>query len=364
MRIAILHPTYWPEVHRGAERIVHDLGTGLAQRGHDVTVLTTHAGPTSVAREDDIVVARSRRLPSGALDRRGFERYVGTIPANAGRLLRGRFQIAHAFSQVDGAAAALAKRLGGPPLVLSMIGVPHERSIGHRRLRRRLLRRAVRAAGAVTVMSEAAADEFRQTIGGEPDIVPGAVRCADFNPAEPRADAPTLVCAATLNDPRKRAELLLRAFAALRRHRPDARLLLLGATDPQEADLGLVLPEGAERLHMNPTDALARSYGRAWASVLPSVDEAFGLVLIESLAAGTPVVAARSGACPEVVTSDAVGRLFDPDDEADLTRALDEALDLGVRRGTRDACLERARAFDWSRVLPQYEVLYRRVARG
>ncbi len=61
--------------------------------------------------------------------------------------------------------------------------------------------------------------------------------------------------------------------------------------------------------------------------MLPSVDEAFGLVLVESLAAGTPVVAARSGACPEIVTDDAIGRLFEPDDADDLARAMGEAID-------------------------------------
>src|SRR5439155_1593557 len=78
----------------------------------------------------------------------------------------------------------------------------------------------------------------------------------------------------------------------------------------------------------------ARAYAGAWASVLPSVDEAFGLVLIESLAAGTPAVAARSGACPEIIDDDRVGRLFAPDDADDLLRAMEEALDLGSEAET------------------------------
>jgi glycosyltransferase involved in cell wall biosynthesis len=74
-----------------------------------------------------------------------------------------------------------------------------------------------------------------------------------------------------------------------------------------------------------------------------SVEEAFGLVLVESLAAATPAMAARSGASPEVLTDDTPGVLFDPDDEAALAAALDEALALARRPGTAAA----SRASAW-----------------
>jgi hypothetical protein len=45
VRIALLHPTYWPEVRRGSERLAHDLATALANRGHEVTLLTSHDAP-------------------------------------------------------------------------------------------------------------------------------------------------------------------------------------------------------------------------------------------------------------------------------------------------------------------------------
>ncbi|MGI8805777.1 MAG: glycosyltransferase family 4 protein, partial [Thermoleophilaceae bacterium] len=112
------------------------------------------------------------------------------------------------------------------------------------------------------------------------------------------------------------------------------------------------------------SDDLARAYASAWASVLPSVEEAFGLVLVESLAAGTPVVAARSGASPEVLRGDTPAVLFEPDDEHALERALDEGLALAHRPGVREACRAAARAWDWSAVLPLYEALYEEAASG
>ena len=52
MRIALLHPTYWPEVRRGSERLAHDLGATLARRGHDVKLITTHPSPAARSHED------------------------------------------------------------------------------------------------------------------------------------------------------------------------------------------------------------------------------------------------------------------------------------------------------------------------
>ena len=92
--------------------------------------------------------------------------------------------------------------------------------------------------------------------------------------------------------------------------------------------------------------------------MLPADDEAFGLVLVESLAAGTPVVAARSGACPDIVDDPRVGRLFEPGDAADLARAIGEALELAADAETAAACREHARRWDWSRVVERYEELY------
>ena len=51
-RVALLTPTYWPEVRRGTERFAHELGVGLTQRGDDVTIVTSHKGRPATATED------------------------------------------------------------------------------------------------------------------------------------------------------------------------------------------------------------------------------------------------------------------------------------------------------------------------
>ena len=165
---------------------------------------------------------------------------------------------------------------------------------------------------------------------------------------------PTLLCPASLDDPRKRGALLAEAFASVR-ERDGADAGWCSPGDPGRA---------RRRLGSNARDAedhgrAGRRLPRASATVLPADDEAFGLVLVESLAAGTPVVAARSGGCPEIVDDPAIGRLFEPGD-AGGPRARDRR---GARRSPRPGdrgapAASTPRRWDWARVVERYEALY------
>jgi phosphatidylinositol alpha-mannosyltransferase len=358
MRIALLHPTYWPEVRRGSERLAHDLGAALAARGHEVTLLATHDGATTHSLEDGMRVIRERRPPDppGA---HLYEAHLATVPATIWRLLRGGFDLAHALLPVGGWAASRARRLGGPPYVLSVHGILNREYLVNRRYRMEMLRTAMGGAAATSVLSEAAAEPFRRYALGDPVILPGGVVCGDYEGKRSPAEAPTFLCAASLADPRKRGPLLMAAFRRLRQEVPHARLVLAGGRDPHRgrAEDGR-LPEGVEAAVIDRTEALARAYRSAWATVLPAIHEAFGLVLLESLAAGTPVVAARSGAGPEVAGGDGTGRLFEPDDEADLARAMRETLELSKAPESVEHCRAQARRYDWERVVESYERVY------
>ena len=361
MQIALVHPTYWPEVSRGSERWIHDLGVTLAGRGHGVTVLTTHPGRSTVEDEDGLRVVRSRRLPQPPT--LGLhEDWLGNVPTFAWHLVRGDFDVAHAFHLAAAWAAVRARRVGGPPVAFNFQGTPTREHLVSRRYRLEMLQ-AVAASGAATcVISEAAAQLYRRYLLREPTILPGGVRCDDFAVDEPRADPPTLICAASIGDPRKRGALMLDAFRLLRSRRPDVELEVTRIADPHLSPYTFELPEGARWIEPGSTDALARAYARASASVLAARDEPFGLVLVESLAAGTSVAAARSGSCPEIVDSPQIGALFDGDDPEALASAMDDALNLGSREETASACRQRASEYDWSKVVELYEAVYERAA--
>src|SRR5439155_8125690 len=117
------------------------------------------------------------------------------------------------------------------------------------------------------------------------------------------------------------------AAETIRERRPDLRLRLLPSVDPATGESSpSELPAGTEWADPNDPEKLAGAYASASACLLPAINEALGVALVESLAAGTPVIAPRSGGPPELVTDDTIGRLYEPDDEEDLLRAIEETL--------------------------------------
>jgi len=101
---------------------------------------------------------------------------------------------------------------------------------------------------------------------------------------------------------------------------------------------------------------------RARALVLPSEWEAFGLVLLEAMAAGTPIVATAVGGVPDVLDGGRAGRLVPYGDAVALAGALRSVVD--DRRETerlRSAASDRVRGFDWSVTVERHRALYREV---
>ena len=363
LRVALLTPTYWPEVRRGSERVAHDLGEALAARGHEVTLITSHDKPATETLEGGMRVIRAKRPPE-LRRQRWYEYHLGNIPGVVARLVRGNFDVAHAQFSSEAFAAAKARRLGGPPFVFSFHGIATREHIVERRYRLEMLAEATRCASALTALSEPAAAALRRYFLTEAQVLPAGVVTQDFSRTVTRSDRPTLVCAASLGAPHKRGRQLLEGFTVLRGSRPDVCLQLVRTPDPfMSADplrrdpLG-PLPEGVEWVDALDTSALAGILSSAWASVLPSVNEAFGLVALESLAAGTPVAAARSGGIPELLEEKATGSLFTPDDPQDMARAMEEALELGTRDGIEETCRQAASPYDWKALVQRYEDLY------
>ncbi len=231
MRVALLTPTYWPEVRRGTERLVHDLATMLVGRGHEVAILTSHRAAPVGGREDGVWVSRSWR-PRERVPLSWYEHHLATAPATAARLLRGRFDVAHAFFVVDAVAAVEARRFGGPPVVASLHGIPTRAWLVRRRYRLEMIERVARKAEAVSVLSQAAASVYERYFARRPQILPGAVVTADFGADLQRSQPPVIFAAASLGDPRKRGALLLEAFERLRRVRPELELAVLDTPDP------------------------------------------------------------------------------------------------------------------------------------
>jgi glycosyltransferase involved in cell wall biosynthesis len=206
------------------------------------------------------------------------------------------------------------------------MGLPSRRWLAVRRLRAQIALEAAERSSCVTALSETAARALRRELGVEARVINPGVDLHAFAPGGERAEDPTIVCAAAIDQPQKRVRLLVEAFELVRRERPRARLVLSRPRARLPHWAGGV--DGVELRDLDDQPALAAAYREAWVSALPSWGEAFGLVLVEAMACGTPVVGSDLGAIPEIVDSDAVGRLFHGDEPEAAARALLECGEL------------------------------------
>jgi glycosyltransferase involved in cell wall biosynthesis len=200
-------------------------------------------------------------------------------------------------------------------------------------------RRHVRRADRVLTTSDYAAGRIAAHYGRDRkriDVVPelidlpswrsaleGAARACprDESPGPPR-----ILCVAHLY-PRKDVATLLRAAARLE---TPAALRIVGVGPELERlralSASLALGARVQFLEHVPFRDLAAEYRSAAVFCLPSRQEGFGIVFLEAMAAGLPVIAARAAAVPEVVPEGECGVLVPPGDATALAAALDRLL--------------------------------------
>ncbi|HVE94480.1 MAG TPA: glycosyltransferase family 4 protein [Acidimicrobiales bacterium] len=339
-----------------------------------MTVATSTSGVASEA-----ISTRGRRTVFGHRPRtfgRGRWHFDSLLSAGvaAGTATRAasrgaRWDVAQCHNYPDAVALRVACAGRRPPYVLWLPGTARRGALRGQPLHRLTFRAAVRGAARVHALSDYAVSTVREELGIAAVAVPPGVRTEQYAGTK-TADVtePIVLCTASPGDVRKRVDLLVRAFPIVLRSVPGARLVLAPPSGSARLDeaLGGLDAAALARVEVRPNvaiDDLAALYREAAVSVLPSIEEAFGLVIVESLAAGTPVVGAASGAIPEILGGhEAVGRLFAPDDVDALAGAILEGFELAEDRGTVAACREHARRWDWSVVGPQLERVYADIA--
>ena len=231
------------------------------------------------------------------------------------------------------------------------------------------LMKRVRARLAV---SEAARRTVAEHFPGDYEVVPNAIDVDRFaapcpRPEAMRTDQRHVLYVGRL-EPRKGVDRLVRAMAAVQRRASDVRLVIVGDGPDRPA-----LESQARELNVDALFAgrvgdasLPGYYQAADIACSPALgDESFGIVLLEAMAAGRPIVATNIAGYAELLESAGCARLADVDSPESLAReicALLENPEPARQMGERGAAA--ARRYDWSVVAKRLEKIYHAAIRS
>lgn len=356
LRVALVCPYTW-SVPGGVQTHVAGLARSLRRRGIEVEILAPADGPVQEA--GFVALGRSVGIPdNGSITR------IALSPvalARTARVVRTHgYDLLHLHEPMLPHACFAALQSARVPVV----GTFHMLNVSDRwyRLFGPVVRRAARKLRVRIAVSESARNFVLPSLPGDYRLIPNAVNVSDYAPQRDGRGAGRVLFIGR-PEPRKGLPVLLRAFALLP---PGLELELVGV---HAAEVGALVdglpPQLMDRVH---------AYGRisdhdrrdlmARADVLcaPSLGgESFGLVVVEGMAAGLPVVASDIPGYRDVLPVEA-GRLVRPGDERALAAELDGLLaDGDLRRQLGEAGRHAAERFDWSVVAEEVVAVYEEV---
>jgi glycosyltransferase involved in cell wall biosynthesis len=301
-------------------------------------------------------------------------------------LSRERVQVVQGYGLYGNLLAIPAARLAGVPVAIASV---RDRGVYLTASQKRVQRFACQFADCVLANAESVREWLVEGgyDGSRIKVIRNGIDLARFvNPAPPAPgqglreslglplDSPVVVALARLN-PSKGLDHLLDAAAHLAERHPAARFVFIGGgpdaayratLDARAASLGI-----ADRVRFigERTD-VAPLLGQATISVLPSLSEALPNSVLESMAAGVPVVATRVGGIPEVIEDGVTGLLVPPGDSRALADAIGRLLDTpswacAMGRSGRETAVQRFSTERMVRATEEvYEGLIARARRG
>jgi phosphatidylinositol alpha-mannosyltransferase len=345
MRVGLVSPYPW-DVPGGVVAHIADLSEALIARGHDVAVLTPVDDneaplPSYVTR-----AGRSVPIPyNGSVSRLLLGPVSGT---RVRRWLRdGDFDVLHLHSPETWSLSLLTLiNAHGPIVATYHASNPRSRILS---ILQDLLQTVLEKVSGSIAVSPAARKTINDHLGADAVIVPNGVHIAKYAGAVPLPGWPgpggAIGFVGRVDEPRKGLQVLFDALPAIRVEHPDVRVLVAG---PGKVDGDV--PDGVTMLGRVSDADKARLLASVDVFAAPNTGgESFGIVLLEAMAAGTPIAASRLEAFARVLDDGRLGELATVDDPADLARACSVLLALKPRRDElRVAARHAVARYDWS----------------
>jgi len=362
VNIAIVSPYSWAHPG-GVNNHVAGLARQLLRRGHDVTIVAPDEGAVV---EGARFVSAGRSLPVPA---NGSIARLAVAPPARSRVRRmmreGAFDVVHVHEPLVPAVSTSAVMGAECRVVGTFHAAGEGRSFAYW-LGSALLGRVARRLDCRIAVSEPARLMASRYLAGRYEIVPNGVDIGRFSPSRaPGADAGRApeVLFVGRNERRKGLEVLLESFPSVCDSVPGCRLKVIGSGFTAQG-VSAALPRGlsgqVEVTGFVSNEELPEHYAAADVFCAPALGgESFGVVLIESMASGTPVVASDIPGYRAVVEQSGGGVTFKKGDPEDLARALVETLrDDALRGRLSERGIVGVRQFSWELLAPRLESIY------
>ncbi|MFE9021738.1 glycosyltransferase family 4 protein [Streptomyces sp. NPDC007808] len=381
MRIGLVCPYSW-DVPGGVQFHIRDLAEYFIRLGHEVSVLAPADDDTPLP---PYVVSAGRAVPvpyNGSVARLNF----GFLSAARVRrwLHDNAFDVIHIHEPTSPSLGLLTCWAAQGPIVATFhTSNPRSRAMIAAYA---ILQAALEKISARIAVSEYARRTLVEHLGGDAVVIPNGVDVDFFARAEPNPDwqsegargavegggegraGETIGFIGRIDEPRKGLPVLMRALPKILAARPRTRLLVAGRGDEEEAveSLPAELRSRVEFLGMISDEDKARLLRSVDLYVAPNTGgESFGIILVEAMSAGAPVLASDLDAFAQVLDQGAAGELFANEDADALAEAAVRLLEDPKRRAElRERGSAHVRRFDWSTVGADILSVYETVTAG
>lgn len=365
MKIGIVCPYAW-DVPGGVQAHIRDQAETLIEMGHDVSVITPVEDPGALPTYA-VDGGRPRPVPyNGSVARLTFG---VKATARVRRWIReGDFDVLHVHEPLAPSLGVLACWAARGPIVATVhSSIERSRVLvtGYY-----LAQTALEKISALVAVSEHARRTIVDHLGGDAVLIPNGVRVDQYEGAEPLREwaGPAIGFLGRMDESRKGLPILLEAFAGIRARVPDATLVLIGPGAPDDvlADVPDDVRSGIVSLGRLDEQEKARALASLDVYVAPNTGgESFGIVLLEAMAAGAPVVASDLDAFARVLDGGRCGALFPVGDAAALEDTVVDLLgDAAARARLVAAGSRRVTAYDWRTVAGDLIDVYASVTAG
>jgi phosphatidylinositol alpha-mannosyltransferase len=368
MKIALVSPYDYP-YPGGVTQHIFYLDKNIRELGHEVKVIAPCAGVAPEKLADNVVVTTTRVITIPFSGSKARIPYSPAVYWRVKSALQGEhFDIVHAHEPLT--------------LPVPLIALQHSQTVNvgtfhaYRdthfiyQYARRLFQPFFDRMDGKIAVSEAAKDTVARYFGGEYRIIPNGIDVERFggkhvSPLEQYTDGKLNILFVGRLERRKGFRYLLRAFPYVKEELPQSRLIVVGAYMEKDkaGHLRYVREHhltGVKFVGRVSDEELARYYRSCHVFCAPSTGfESFGIVLLEAMAAGKPIVACDIPGYRELLEDGKQGILTEPKNERALAEAIIRILkDPAVQRSMAEEGQIRARQYSWRQVALQVLEFY------